>query len=489
MNDKKNKISADIFSNIIFSIISAASILWVIRFASNSFIASTLGLFLLSRKVGSTLANFFQLGLSKSITRYVSINIDDNRRKQIYVVVSLIIWLIEGVIIFFIYFILKDYLAKWIFPGVENNNLLTIWTVAFIWALIINFLVRSTLISERKILLANVIETFNASGFLIIALIIFKDSNDIYKILRFHSLAIIGFSLVALCIYIFGLARMVPIEKGEILSSSRTLLRFGFPRSIIASLDMVILLLGPWVLRNNLEKAGYLIIALSLLRMIQSLIKPIMEITSTITARYIGKKNTELIDKGIRLLFGTVLYLSIMVVAFLLPWKEFLISLWLDEELVIVGVSYYFSILVWGIVPFAIFHSLKGIVEMKWLEPYNLFSLTFALFIQLLSFLILKQLMSVDKAVNISIVLCYLVLGILTIYWLKAEITPFSDYNLVIFLISVVMQYFINLLFSHTPNPLSLILSFISSLLIFAVYVYLVPSKFIRYVKETVISG
>ncbi len=137
MNKEQNKILFEVFYNIAFSLIGAITLIWAIRYASIVFTSIALGVFLFSRRIGSTLANFLQLGLSKSLTRYVSIDLSDNTRKMQYILICLLIWIIVGFITVTTFFLSKNRLADFVFPNIENNVVILFWTIIFSWSLVL----------------------------------------------------------------------------------------------------------------------------------------------------------------------------------------------------------------------------------------------------------------------------------------------------------------------------------------------------------------
>ncbi len=133
-----------------------------------------------------------------------------------------------------------------------------------------------------------------------------------------------------------------------------------------------------------------------------------MEIASTFTARYVGSEKPKMLDTGVSLYFQIVLFLSIIATAFLFLWSDFLISIWLQDPTVVTGVRGGFSFLIWAIVPFTIFHSMKGIVEMNWTTPYNLLTLSVGIFVQIVSFFVLRTYIGEELVIYPSILLSYL---------------------------------------------------------------------------------
>src|SRR5439155_12955132 len=96
--------------------------------------------------------------------------------------------------------------------------------------------------------------------------------------------------------------------------------------------------------------------------------------------------------------------------------------LWLRDPELAAGVSYYFSWLVWGILPVTLFQALRGIIEMRWFAPWNLYTLLSAAAAQVLVYEVARGLLGETAAVRAALLTTFwtmggLTLGLLDISW------------------------------------------------------------------------
>src|SRR5260370_20378933 len=69
---------------------------------------------------------------------------------------------------------------------------------------------------------------------------------------------------------------------------ARTVATYGVARALTPFLELLILSLTPWLTRDAPREAGALIIALSVLQIVQIAIVPLTQISSVVTAGLLG---------------------------------------------------------------------------------------------------------------------------------------------------------------------------------------------------------
>ncbi|MBN9655050.1 hypothetical protein J0K78_12290 [Halobacillus sp. GSS1] len=462
------KMKFELLINIIFSIIKALCMLWVISKSSGIFTYSFLGIFLLSRRFSSTISNFLQLGMAQTIRRYVSMNLENNSRKD-YVFFGFLIWIIISICTLPIVLFYDDALAELMFGEKQYESLgLLTWMVTL--SLILHYLANSTLFSERKVFLSNIFDLMNSSGFVLIALYIEKLNNSPETVLHFQVIGIISICFIYLLSYFstdFSLTLFIKNKQFSRLFN--TFVKYGSYRGLITFFDSLVILIGPWLLRDNLVASGNLVIAYTFLRLIQTAINPISQIISVGVARNLNNKDIDShISKAVRNIVGIVIYLSVIALCFLIPWRDEILYLWLRDYSIVNGVSFYYNAILLALVPISIFHGLKGIIEMKWFKPYNLYTLIVTIIIQVLSFLILTNFVG-DIAINLSIIISFFIAGLMTLFYLKDYLPKVKYYSLGKLLLASSILLLVNytLLILNINIMISFVVYFVSIIIVF----------------------
>jgi hypothetical protein len=111
------------------------------------------------------------------------------------------------------------------------------------------------------------------------------------------------------------------------------------------------------------------------------------------------------------------MYGTIFTLALLASWSDHLLGFWLKDPEIIEGVSRYFAVLLWGVLPISIFQSLKGTIEMLWIHPFNLYTLLLGVGIQVGLYATLSLWLNASSAICISILVAYWGMGFLTLLW------------------------------------------------------------------------
>ena len=341
----------------------------------------------------------------------------DEKKKCLYVGGALLIWLGLVVLMIPLFYSMDSVLAVWAFSSADDDHVaLSFWVCVLALNTVLSFITYATLLAERWIVQAYLIEFMNISGFLLLALLWWGKEATPVRVLQFQAVAMMVLSFSVLAFY-FCKARELVTRSEELKETLQVFISYGMPRTLIPFLDMLILLIGPWLLRARLNESGFLVIALTLIQMIQASIAPMTQIASTAVARLIGAGDHASVGAGVRLLFGVSIYATILTLGFLAPWYNHLLGFWLKNPQLTEGVSRYFAVLLWSIVPIAIFQSLKSIIEMLWVHPFNLYTLLFGVGIQSVLYATLSPRLNSSSAICISILIAYWGMGFLTLVW------------------------------------------------------------------------
>jgi hypothetical protein len=475
------KLKKDIMINLVFAGLKIITLMWVIRLAGINFLPTTLGLFLMARRLSSTGACLFQIGMSQTLLRYISANIGNAEVKLNFSLFALIAWMGGATIFSPVFYVAREFLASWFFPNSAGNGAFAFWTGMLLLAQVLGFVVQSILVAERRMVIANLVELTNVSLFLLIALFVGGKDLTPHRVIQFQTSGIVFLCLCVLVTYIIKLRVAFWPDHREMGVTGRIFLRYGLPRGVITFLDMLILLIGPWLIRAESDEAGFLIIALMLVRILQMAISPIVQVTAVVIARFVGQKDYGSIGMGVQLMFGTVLYATSLAMATIIPWSDLLIRLWLTDVRVVEGVLPYFSTLLWGIFPFTIFHGLKGFIEMRWFKPLNLYTLLIGIGIQFLVYRLTETNLSAVLAARISVLAGFWVMGIMTFVWIRSYLQPFSYLGIgnlfIVSLALAVINFFFTTKVGLTALPFALALSV---MLLVIVFRFVLPTPFVH---------
>jgi hypothetical protein len=148
--------------------------------------------------------------------------------------------------------------------------------------------------------------------------------------------------------------------------------------------------------------------------------------SSVITANLMGRQDSEAITLGTRLSFGAALYASALATAALVPWRHEILLLWLGNAELAAGAADAFLVVAWLMVPLTIYEATKGIVNVRWMRPLNVYPLALGLGIQVGLYSLLTLWMTPLLAAGISMLALFWILGLCSIYWLRDDLRPLA---------------------------------------------------------------
>lgn len=473
-----NKLSRDLFFSTAFSVLNVLFNMWLIKEAEFMLSAVALGVFLLMRRVSATFTNLSQLGTSQGIVRFVSLNKDDVEKKKIYFFISFLGWFASVVILIGLYFFLGDYLGNFTYNENENSKtymLLTLWYIAILH---LSYLVQPYFLTQRKIISYNMISTLNASVILIFVFFYFSKNPNLESILYTALFLMSALQIVLMLYIIIKLKLYIIPSKQAIKKEFKPFYIYSFPRSVITFSDMFLLTIGSLLVSKNETIIASFLIALVLSRMVLVVLQPVSKLSSVI----IGNDNAEEKQKdAINLMTGAIVYLTLIFVVLLSTWLDVLLKLWLTNPETIENVLYAFNFIAFGLMPYAFFQGLKGIIEIKFFKPYNLYSLAIAIAIHIILFLILKNYYNTLLALSISLALAFISLGITTVYWCRKDFfgNKYFRFEVLIILALVLFtaNYYANQYFN---NLIGFILCSVCSAIIYAAVLYKAKPLFIK---------
>ncbi|HOS91893.1 MAG TPA: hypothetical protein PLQ54_01140, partial [Armatimonadota bacterium] len=103
---------------------------------------------------------------------------------------------------------------------------------------------------------------------------------------------------------------------------------------------------------------------------------------------------------------------------------------WLTKDETIQGTWVHFSVLCWGVLPLTVFYALRGVIEVRWKTPYNLYTLAAAIGVHIVGYYAFARYMPPGPAVRASLMASLWVMGLLTMVWTRQYLRPVSYWGL-----------------------------------------------------------
>ncbi|EDP96956.1 hypothetical protein U8527_01410 [Kordia algicida OT-1] len=488
-----NKLGKDLFFSTGFAVLNVLLNFWLIKEAEYLLSALALSVFLVMRRVVPTFTNLSQLGTSQALIRYASINKDDKDKIKTYFAISFTIWVCSCIVLTILYFAFGGELGELIYNEVEGAEsfdpylLLTVWYIAIIH---LSYLVQPYFLVQRKVFFYNVINMMNASLILLLViryiamttnageienLIVVKIDLSEYLIYALSLMSIIQLSLMLYIIIQQKIYNYPSIAK--IKAYGKEFIQYGLPRSAMTFSDMFLLTVSAFMITGSSEDITAFLLALTLARIVLIVLQPISKLSSVI----VGNNNSEERQKtAVNLMTGTIIYSTFLLVIILYNWLNVLIEYWISDPDRIVNVLYAFKILAFGLIPYSIFHGLKGIIEIKFFKPFNLYSILFAIACHVILFYALCDSYGNLFALSFSLMIGFVVLGLATLYWCRKDFNSYKYYRMeILIIVGVVlfaMNFYVN---SMYPNIIACIICVIASALIYAGILFFSKVKFI----------
>ena len=488
-----NKLSKDLFFSTGFAILNVLLNFWLIKEAEYLLSTLALSVFLVMRRVVPTFTNLSQLGTSQALIRYVSTNKSDKEKIKTYFTISFGIWVISTTIMMLLYLGGGTKIENFIYGeinDVKNINLYFLLTVWYISIIHLSYLVQPYFLTQRKVLLYNVINMLNAS--LIILIVIkyltyddFSESTnelvgkvDLTTILV-YALSIMSSLQLSLMLYIIVQLKIYNFPSIEkIKTYGREFMLYGLPRSLITFADMFLLTVSAFMVRNGEKEIAAFLLALTLARIVLIVLQPISKLSSVV----VGNKNSpDHQKKALNLMIGAILFSTLLLVIILYNWLDVFIEYWLSDRERISKVLEAFKILAIGLIPYSIFHGLKGIIEIKFFKPYNLFSILIAILFHVVLYYILKDSYGKLVALSFSLMIGFVSLGVATVYWCRKDFNDYKYFRLeILFLLGIVL-FVINFYINNVcPNIVACVFSIAGTAVIYIIVLFFSKVKFIE---------
>jgi O-antigen/teichoic acid export membrane protein len=473
----QRRVLRDSVVNIAFGVAKALLVLVLIRVAGVYLSAAALGIFLLSRRFSFTVANLAQLGMSQTLLRFIPMSRDEDEKER-WTQFALVVLVALAAILLPSMYLLRHSLARFFFGDSGVSAAATLWTVLVIVAAVAHYYAISALFARHRIVASNTVELASNALPLIVLLLMSKEGTTVEQLLRMQAIA-----LGALAILVLG----VLAARGRWLlttrdfgTMTRILATYGLTRALIPFLEMLILSIGPWLIRSRTVEAGYLVIALSLVQLIQIVTTPLSQVSSIVGARLTAHEEEDRIGAGIRALIGCAMYAAILIVAVAMPWADVAIRVWLKEPDLSAGVTRAFVAILAAIIPLAAYFAAKGVIEVRWTQPFNLWSLAAGAVVQFAAYHLLARIYGPTGAILIAVPLSLWIVGVLTVIWIRRYLPQISFWGLGRLLVTGALLFAMNIALRRTLGTVAFVPAAIVSCALAAFLLLRVwPSQFV----------
>ncbi|GAB1857454.1 hypothetical protein MHTCC0001_22900 [Flavobacteriaceae bacterium MHTCC 0001] len=474
-----NKISKDLFFSVFFSVLNVIFNFWLIQQAEYLLAAVSLGVFMLMRRVVPTFANFGQLGTSQAIIRYVTLFNEYPEKVKTYFYISFVWWLICTSLFGIICLIFGEELGKLLYNTIEQGQQYFLYTVWYISILHLSYLVQPYFLTQRKIVRYNIINMLNASLIMIIVFKYFSFSVTINNLFTFSFfiMSILQLGLLTFIVIKLKIYRIPSITK--VRSYGKEFYAYGIPRAVITFSDMLLLTIGALLVgKNGEEEIAAFLIALPLARIVLIVLQPISKLSSVIVGNNNSKEQQSAV---VNLMTGTILYSTVLLLIILYNWLNVLIKFWLHNQVIINDVLYVFKILAIGIIPYSIFQGLKGVIEIKFYKPYNLYSLLISILLNITVFYVLLRYYDNLYSLSLSLTIAFVTLGLLTLYWCRKDFYNYKYYRFDVLIIIGIPLFWINKVVNiYYQNIYGCIICVMITTLIYILTIYLTKIRLIQ---------
>lgn len=355
------------------------AVLWVIRLADAAFAGGVLGIYLLARRLASTVPNLTGLGVGNALQRYLPALPKGDPRARALLRNGFLAVTCVNVVLLGLAFLLSDPLSAWFFPdagGYDEIARFTLWVAALFAIIAVHFLVNGTLLGRRHVLLGQVNDLMTIGGWQLVAFAVLGDPVTPLDLVRFQVIMMTLGSLVTIpALYLWEARGSSWREEERAPAPGRPLLVFGPTRALVTFMDASFITVGPWILREDPEAAGAMVIALTVLRAAAVGLTPLSKVAGVVVAELESRRASTRVTTAVGLLAGGGVLISLITAAALAPVTETLLHLWLSDASTVQAVEAMLLPLLLALPAAGLFLSLKVVVDVRAAFPLNAVSL------------------------------------------------------------------------------------------------------------------
>jgi len=354
---------SQISANIVFAVVKSISVLVSIRLADTLLTAQIMGLLLLVRRQGSLWSTLVQLGFSQSVQKfYIAEKTESERLEQWGTMVrwvsaasllTIALCVLFGNDIGYFLFASRDPRLAWGF-GI------------YVSGLALGYMANSSWQAEFRFTQSNAIDWVNGSLLFILCLIWGHSLSGPSFITTLAGLTLAA-SACSLWLFTRKINGNEALFKGG-WKLNRNITHYSVTRALTAFADMATMVLGPWLLRSQPEQAGYLIVALIVVRVAQTMVLPVARVLALRANSY---RYDRMQEERLVLWFAGIVFSGSCLLVVLYFWKAGpILEWWLPNSYLFV--TSIVDKLIFFLPGIGVFYSARNYVEFRYSYPFNL---------------------------------------------------------------------------------------------------------------------
>lgn len=431
----------DLTVNLALSVVSIAAMMLALREAARLLPSLVLGLMLLSRRLADLLANLVQCGTPHAARRFLSLTADEAERHR-WFRASVLIWLLGALVFLSVVVAGARWWTPLLFGRQVTGPTLLVATALLAVSIAGTNLALSALMAARRFVIMNALLIANTSGWLLVSLQLGKTPDNLVLVQAGGALVLVSVALAAMYWMRSGpRTEPVPVTRGYV----RETLTYGAPRTLSPLLEVLLLVVGPWLLRNDPAPAGALILAFALLRLSAAFVQPLALVGGVTGARLLGARDDAGLARGINFIVGSTAAVGIVLCAAGYPWLPVGLRLWLGP-VVATSVESFASVLLIALVPYTLFQGLKPIIEAVWPKPWVLYVMLFSVALQLGAYAVARQFLDPVRSIMIAVPLALGAAGLGSLFPVRTLLRPAAYFGWLRMALVAVVVFLLNLL-------------------------------------------
>ena len=412
----------DLAVNLAMSVVAAAAMM-ALREAARLLPAVALGLLLLSRRLADLFANLVQVGTPHAARRYLSLTPHDHERRR-WLTASLLMWSLATLVFLGLVVAGERWWTPLLFGNQADSPSMLASTALLAVAMAGTNLAMSALMAVRRFVSMNLLQIANTSGWLLVSLWLLRGEQAPDRLVFIQAggaMLLLVVAVVALYIQLRD-ARNEPVAP--LAEYLRETLAYGAPRTLSPFLEILLIVLGPWLLREDPAAAAGLILAFTLLRLATAFVQPLALVGGVTGARLLGSRDEAGLARGINLIVGLTCALGLVLCAAGYPWLSTGLRLWLGTTELAGTVRSFASGLLIALSPYMLFQGLKPIIEAVWRKPWMLYIMVASLVLLFGVYAVARQFLAAAQSVMIAVPIAIAASGFGTVIPVRRLLRP-----------------------------------------------------------------
>ena len=362
-------------------------------------------------------------------------------------------------------------------------------------ALVTHYLATSALLARNHIVTANLVELVNVALVPVAAMYLVRNI-DARSLLGIQTAAMGGLSAAVLAVLGWRLQAAAGGHglrlRPDYLAENAA---YGLPRAAGLVLETGFLVIGPWLLRNDLAAVGYLTIAFFMLRFARTVVQPVTILIGMRLGGLHSRGAQHDVSRGLNLVVAGVL----LSVAAILPpvhaWSSFILQVWLGSRLAGAVETYALPLLV-AVIPLSLLQALKEPIEIMWKAPFVLGLYVIGSMILVCSDLLLNRHVGAASAISYAYVVAYTAMSVGALLVVRRNISSYRQFGMTRLALLAASVWAVNYLVAEGTRAaplwsralMMLIVGVLSALLLVALYLFVAPAPLARDLRNYLLA-